>query len=783
MAESPYPASQLARFGDFELDLRSGALSKDGRRQIVPEQPLRILKLLLERPGELVTRDELRQRLWPGDTFVDFEHGLNAAVKRLRDALGDSADAPRFIETIPRRGYRLIAPVTGAGGLQTGAASATDPTVQDVACATRVAPANRSLLDGLRALVVDHQRAAAAMFAVLAAAAPSVWWTVNDDRTGNATAQARNLTRVTFGPGFDTDPTWSPDGRFVAYASNRSGNYDIWVQALAGGDPVQLTRSPAADTKPTWSPDGSDLIVFRSERDGGGLFGAPAHGGPERRLTTFGFQPKWAPDGSRILFASSDFAPSPRFFVVGVDGAPPKEVLKPFTEEVDGLLGWNWHADSRRVTFLAHHARRNWGIFTVPLSGSPILPDESINQANQKRFLTFCQCPSWAGERRLFEWASSGAAVYFQCAHDLTMDVWRAEVDQGTLAVLRTERLTTGTGQTLPLAVSPDGRRVAFTARTMRLRLWAFPFDAAAGRVTGDGQPVTEPTAYVWESSLAPDGQSLAYSVSREGSSRAELWMLNLTTGERRQIGNDDQSRWTPQWSRDGRYLAYGWSRVSPRTQAEEVALVVSRADGSEAQPITTPRSPNAAGAPWFHLFGWSADGNHVLGSSELGLTAWSVAAAPRAETAARILASSSRYDLSQSTSSPNGRWVSFVAVKRDEPGVIVEVMPTTGADDRHWVPVTDEHGWADKPRWSPDGKLLYFTTRKDGFWNLWAVRFDAVQGKPAGAPFQVTHFGNPERELSPLIQSSEVGISAKRLVLTMMERTGSIWTVDTADR
>jgi len=104
-------AQQRARFGPFELDLRSGELTSNGRRQTLPEQPLALLKALLERPGELVTRDELRHQLWPGDTFVDFEHGLNAAVKRVRDVLGDSADTPRFIETVPRRGYRFLAPV------------------------------------------------------------------------------------------------------------------------------------------------------------------------------------------------------------------------------------------------------------------------------------------------------------------------------------------------------------------------------------------------------------------------------------------------------------------------------------------------------------------------------------------------------------------------------------------------------------------------------------------------------------------------------------------------
>ena len=112
----------------------------------------------------------------------------------------------------------------------------------------------------------------------------------------------RTLTRLTFGPGLQTDVTWSPDGRFIAYASDKAGNFDIWVQPVGGGDPVQVTRSPAQDTQPDWSPDGSTL-VFRSERDGGGLFLVPALGGVERQLTSFGSYPSWSPNGSEILFA------------------------------------------------------------------------------------------------------------------------------------------------------------------------------------------------------------------------------------------------------------------------------------------------------------------------------------------------------------------------------------------------------------------------------------------------------------------------------------------------
>lgn len=106
---------RTVRFGAFELDVHAGELRKDGLRVNVQDQPLQVLVALLDQPGRLVTRDELCSRLWPAGTFVDFEHGLNAAVKRLRDGLGDSAEAPVFVETVPRRGYRFIARVEREG--------------------------------------------------------------------------------------------------------------------------------------------------------------------------------------------------------------------------------------------------------------------------------------------------------------------------------------------------------------------------------------------------------------------------------------------------------------------------------------------------------------------------------------------------------------------------------------------------------------------------------------------------------------------------------------------
>src|SRR5271157_5226010 len=107
--------SWRARFGTFELDVRVGELHGNGQPVLLPEQVFQVLKLLIEHDGNLVTRDELKKRLWPNDTVVEFEHSINAAIKKMRKALGDSAEEPRYVETIPRRGYRLMVPVECVG--------------------------------------------------------------------------------------------------------------------------------------------------------------------------------------------------------------------------------------------------------------------------------------------------------------------------------------------------------------------------------------------------------------------------------------------------------------------------------------------------------------------------------------------------------------------------------------------------------------------------------------------------------------------------------------------
>ena len=341
----------------------------------------------------------------------------------------------------------------------------------------------------------------------------------------NTAPVQRTLTRLTFGSGLQTDVTWSPDGRFIAYASDRTGNFDIWVQPVGGGDPVQVTRSAEQDRHPDWSPDGSSL-VFRSERDGGGLFLVPALGGMERQLTSFGSYPSWSPDVQEILFINaSEFGDAEfdaRLYAVGLDEGEPREILADFFRGG----GWSWiarHPDGR-ISALGRHRQLGFGFFTMARDGTQLVhskesPGFSLRADTGGAFV-----------RRRFKWHPSGTALYVQTESNGVYNLWKVRVDPSTLQWLSAERLTTGAGPDVAVAMSRDGTRLAFTTEQGSTRLWVFPIDPVARRL-GSGKPLTEDDAMAGNSAFSPDGQFVAYNLTRPGIDREELWITNIVTG------------------------------------------------------------------------------------------------------------------------------------------------------------------------------------------------------------------------------------------------------------
>ena len=275
---SPASEHQRVRFGPFEFDPVNRALRRDGQAVALQDQPLRMLGILLDHAGELVSREQLREELWPNGTFVEFDHSLNTAVKKLRQALDDRPDRPRFIETVPRHGYRFI------GGVE---------------AAQVIAPSASARPSPRRTLVI-----AAALVAVLAAAVAIL------RRPGGNSASTPgmllNLRRLTADPGLSWQPAISRDGHLVAFSSDRAdtGNLDLWVMQVDGSDPVRLTNDPADDRDPDFCPDGR--VVFRSDRQGGGVYIVPALGGTPVLLARQGLSPRCSPDGKWVAFAIGD---------------------------------------------------------------------------------------------------------------------------------------------------------------------------------------------------------------------------------------------------------------------------------------------------------------------------------------------------------------------------------------------------------------------------------------------------------------------------------------------
>ena len=289
-----HTSARRVRFGPFELDLSSSELRKGPTRLKVPYQSIEILKALLERPGELVTRDELRQRLWPSNTVVDFEHGLNAAIRRLREALGDSADSPRFVETLPKRGYRFIGEIDPT---PTPARAAPDPAgeeanlslpIAEVSTGPFKAPAaaNESRPPSERAWTWRLGLAASALVIIGIA----VWMSGRPQRPDSVRRQAQvQIVPITSYRGLEVDPSLSPDGNHLAFGwEGESGDdLDIYVKLVDGGTPVQLTHHRGTERAPVWSPDGRRIAFLREVSFArSAVVVVPAlPGGPERHLT------------------------------------------------------------------------------------------------------------------------------------------------------------------------------------------------------------------------------------------------------------------------------------------------------------------------------------------------------------------------------------------------------------------------------------------------------------------------------------------------------------------
>jgi serine/threonine protein kinase len=585
----------------------------------------------------------------------------------------------------------------------------------------------------------------------------------------------RQLTRLTFDPGLQTDPTFSPDGHFIAYASDRGGNFDIWVQPVAGGSPVQVTKSPAAETQPSWSPDGS-TIAFRSERDGGGLYLIPALGGPERFLVKGGNHPSWSQDGSEIRFlADSVMMHDARMKEISAAGGDVRTFLLNFTQSPGH---WFWiapHPDGR-FSFLGWDPRPeipttntgrdfpSLGFYTLDSDGRVTQSEARKNLPAQLRQLLD---GLWDLYGRHFSWNARGTALLLETKSENGLtNVWRVDVDPKTLEWTSFEQLTTGAGADVAATFSPDGTRIAFSTLGTSTRIWRLPFDKG-GKVALPGTPVTEDQAYASNPGVSSDGEIMLFDFGRPGSlNTPHQWMKRFDTGASGPVDVDDAI--AAKLSPDKRVIAFtrpvgsGWT-------------IFSQPLGGAARQIT-PRRP-----VWQEACDWLSDGR-LLVSYQNSLEAWPMNPPEPANVPEAVFRINDT-GLHEARFSPDHGWLAFVAVRDIRIGAQVGITSAAGAPDRAWAPISTEFNWTDKPRWARDGKRLYFYAVEGSFLNLWAIDFDPARGVTVGQPFRVAKYESPAFRIDPEMAGTGLGISDTFALVPMRTATGNIWMLDNVDK
>lgn len=582
----------LIRFEAFEANLRTQELFRSGRQIRLPNQAFRILAALLERPGELVSREELRKRVWPEGTHVEFDRGLNAAVNRLREALRDSAEAPRFIETLPRRGYRFIAPVQPdvppqnvAPGLSTDLDGHETATPRPVGSSGADAPASdpsaatpaltRDPSDNVRPRRELLFAAAGVVSTLLIAAA--IWLLVRP--TATHPPSGRRVVPFTSLPGQAIAPTFSPDGSQIAFAWNgETGDhhqFDLYVKALGSERLLRLTQHPSEWITAAWSPDGSQIAFVRKTEEGAGIFVVPALGGRERRIVGKGvavepfIQIGWSPD-SRLL-AYSAYGPNgtPQVYIVSLDSLNPR-LLSPASGCLDAAEP-AFSPDGKHLALICMSSNAVYAIYVVELPHGPV------------RLLA-----SMMGYPRGLAWTADGRRLIVANDPGDGGELWELSLN-GQLA-----QLPFGEGASAP-AVSPRGGRIAYVRGRKTVDIWRA--DLTAPHPEESATRLIYSTLTQMLPSYSPDASRIAFQSNRSGS--PEIWLTNAQgTDPVRLTSFGGPLSSAPSWCSDGRRIAFD-SRASGIS-----AIYVEDIDERVPRKILTSQ-PNLSSSEWSEDCRW----------------------------------------------------------------------------------------------------------------------------------------------------------------------------------
>jgi Tol biopolymer transport system component/DNA-binding winged helix-turn-helix (wHTH) protein len=609
--------AELVRFV-YEANLRSGELRKNGLKLKLSGQPFQVLALLLERSGDVVTREEIQQRLWPADTFVDFDHSLNTAINRIREALGDSADSPRFVETLPRRGYRFIAPVEGIA-LEAGLAP------------PKVGWNGHLAGDGARVLVQEPVvpireptwRLALALGGVALLGVTGVAYWLSRPLPPPKVLRYTQITHDGRAKSFRIDalPVVVTDGsRLYFTEAGTTGARSALHQVSASGGETSPMATPFAENieLADISPNRSSLLVhtFFAGESEMPLWIVPVLGGAPRRLgDVVGRDATWSPDGRSIAYAKGN-----KLYVCKDDGSENWRLAA-----VNGSVRWpRWSPDGRVVRFTVGEAQGWTSIWEVPASGTHSQP-----------FFHGSQFASCCGN-----WIPDGKYYLFRAMGDDRTDIWafretrrlREKASKGAV------QLTAGPMNFSAPVSSLDGKRLFVVGKQQRGEL--VRYDSQAGQFVPYLGGIS-----AQDVDVSRDAQWVAYVAYPERT----LWRSRVDGSQRLQLTSRRLQVSLPRWSPDGKQIAF-----SASIPGEPDRIYVVAANGGSPEPVTAETKyttdPN-----------WSPEGDALV----FGGMPWLEAGAP-GSAAISILDLKTRHLLTLPGSeglfsphwSPDGRYV-----------------------------------------------------------------------------------------------------------------------------
>jgi Tol biopolymer transport system component/DNA-binding winged helix-turn-helix (wHTH) protein len=574
-----------ARFDQFHVDFVAGAIQRGGVRVPVQAQPLQVLRLLLQADGKVVTREEIRKALWPEDTFVDFELGVNTAVKKLRQSLGDPADDPKFIETLPKIGYRFLVPVEW---VPEGGYNGINPRVDSVVPhAVAVLPAPES--SSQAAPAAKSERLANGnkrwVWPVLGLAGVALvgllLFRTMRGRTDEASAAIEVVPLVSM-PGDQGSPAVSPDGRQVAFVHAKGELYAIYIALVGGEKPLQLTDY-GDNYDPAWSPDGRQIAFnrFDENQHTKSIYVVSALGGLERHLYTTSFpewthcnRMSWSPDGKSLIVTEAlEDGSRARLALLSLSDLTTRPLTAPVNQQFD--CDPTISPDGTSVAFV----RGTMGAFIGDLFVMKL-------GAGEPKRLTSDNSGGDAA------WTQDGKELVFTSPTKGIRSLWRISATGGQ------PRRVAGAGDNAwSPSMSRQGNQLAYWMLKQWDTVWQLNLKDER-HAAGPPVRIVSANGISWRPNFSPDGKKVVFESDRMGYS--DIWVCDRDGSNCNQLTTLRGQAGTARWSPDGRYIAF-----EALVNAFYEVYVVEAAGGIPRVVSTFPQGNN--GAP-----NWSRDGQYI---------------------------------------------------------------------------------------------------------------------------------------------------------------------------